>query len=1609
MGSEKLQQLIRQPEGLKLDFKRELYEINHPDDKVKKWAWDEFIKDILALANGNVGVAGQPAYLIIGVGDKLKADSTRDLYDVGDVGLTFQQILEKVNKACNPPLPDIRCDTVMLEGHRIFVVSIPPSPHLHETTRKIETSRYKGYSESTVFIRRAEGIFPASMAERQAILAEKQGATSQAADEVAAVKKSLRAPREAPVSAEQWRDYCQSLADDHDKWTELFVSPEALKFVPAQLIPVEKASPSLSTPHLRNVMPTLQPSRSEPVFDYVRQYKGPLVILGDPGQGKTAAVEQLTVKYAHRWLKGTEELVPVLVKLNMYDSQQRDLRSLIAMSLRSRGLQADAQQVEQLLGSTAPLLLLMFDGLDEVKVADSVNVKQDIESLLMNHPAHKYIITCRKADYARFQLRIEGEQRAKLSHFDKKGIRRFLIDYYWYCEQDSRKGRLLFEQLEQRGLLGFAQIPLHLGLIVKVAEEAGELPANRGELYQRFVDKTLQLEAEKGTLPPEWRRLKRFLAHLALVMHERETPRIGESEARGAINQYWQELKEADKFSWPRDQVFDGVWNSRLLVRTGEEASFRHPILQDYFVAKRLEYMLEDTDEMDAIYQYAGVPHWDEVFVLLAGIRDDASGLLQTISEKAFPLLALRCLASARKVDEWNRMVTVERILDRLFDPEILAQQFEGFFSTLPSIASHKELMAYLASNWTQRILSSDTISQDLIFLYGLYGGWLVEPELLAALENSDEENERLRAVDLLVYLGTEKSVEPLVTCLEEENPDLRFPAVLALGRIGDPRAIEALKPCLFDNDSGVRCIATTALGSLCGADVRPPPTDFLFALASSIAPRQEPDSEEVEEVKKSLRLALADSSEAVRTEAAIVLGCLGETQVVDPLAEILMDAEFDYYQKGRVVRALGHIGTEEAVEAIKKFHFGAVMRTIPVPEVVLDVMHPDSVFPDIGWMGSPVGFEISASFALNGDTWHIVDLVKTASDWRGRLRATAEEAGCQSPFTQMYQRNRLRWYEEKMVPTIIAMGAKAVVPLLECLSEAEETTQPKLVEEESHHLLREIRKATNVEELVKLLIEASQISEEVEGVIYLLGEAYTGAEDPLLNAFEESEKLVDLFIEVHQKSEWASVQEAAVKALARFARTVGRDTFMGAKVYQQVVEPSVKDLRTEEGYKRRKAFLTLAYFGEPQAADWLLESLTDEDDQKRYSSAYFLLTFYADYTDERVIDTAIEGLRKAAAPEMRRGIAMRLKELDLPKVIAAFGDALRDLNEKVRWIAAEVLHDKGDESSVDALIQALDDEESLVRHEAIRALSKIGDPRAVGALTDILCHDGDKDTRWWAAVALEEIGDPAATEAFVRALQDKSASANVRSRAVSALDELGNASVVPFLVEGLTDSEPEVQRAAAHAIGKIGELETVKPLLMEILETGSPKVRYWVAITLAWLKDSSAVELCKEALNCSETGIRGEALAALVSAGTELLDANRLLRLCADMLEDEDESVRVSAVQGLGKVATPEAISLLRGVLDGEDGAPDMRFWAVVSLVSIGTPEVLEALTQALADPDEGVRYIAVVGLKKIGDATALPALTHVAKKDTEAFGDVSLADAAREAIEQIQKRCGE
>lgn len=195
MRLEELEELLRNRESPKLDFKREykLYDRPPANTDEKMWAdyvkgqWDELVKDIVALANGNVGTAGQDGFLVIGADDELPSLGVRQIYDTSRLEITEQQVLARVNSACDPPIPNLTCERVEIMGKQVTVITVHSSPYLHETSRQLQTTKGsfdergalrhveidKTYSPRTAFVRRGESDFPATDDERRAISFEK--------------------------------------------------------------------------------------------------------------------------------------------------------------------------------------------------------------------------------------------------------------------------------------------------------------------------------------------------------------------------------------------------------------------------------------------------------------------------------------------------------------------------------------------------------------------------------------------------------------------------------------------------------------------------------------------------------------------------------------------------------------------------------------------------------------------------------------------------------------------------------------------------------------------------------------------------------------------------------------------------------------------------------------------------------------------------------------------------------------------------------------------------------------------------------------------------------------------------------------------------------------------------------------------------------------------------------------------------------------------------------------------------------------------------------------------------------------------------------------------
>jgi HEAT repeat protein len=181
----------------------------------------------------------------------------------------------------------------------------------------------------------------------------------------------------------------------------------------------------------------------------------------------------------------------------------------------------------------------------------------------------------------------------------------------------------------------------------------------------------------------------------------------------------------------------------------------------------------------------------------------------------------------------------------------------------------------------------------------------------------------------------------------------------------------------------------------------------------------------------------------------------------------------------------------------------------------------------------------------------------------------------------------------------------------------------------------------------------------------------------------------------------------------------------------------------------------------------------------------------------------------------------------------------------------------------------------------------------------------------------------------------------DVRKKAARDLGEFGLAAkaAVPRLIATLRDTVPEVRQAAAAALGNIGPeaREAARPL-SQAVKDADPQVREAAAKALGQIRPADR-----------------EAVQALI-----------------DTLHDPSDRVRSAAVVALGKIgpAAKGAVPELVRVLRDRQAKPDLRRAAAEALgrAEADAAAVAGALTEALRDPDAGVRSAAALTLGRIG-----------------------------------------
>ncbi len=140
--------------------------------------------------------------------------------------------------------------------------------------------------------------------------------------------------------------------------------------------------------------------------------------------------------------------------------------------------------------------LVMFDGLNEVPQAGNKRkqLKACIEGFSKSYSDCRILVTCRPYAYQDTQWQLDGFSESKLRKFHKGQIIRFIRQWYLKSpEFDAEKAQTRSEKLRQtifkrHALIDLAERPLLLSLIAYLHGKRHQLPERRADLYERLLE-----------------------------------------------------------------------------------------------------------------------------------------------------------------------------------------------------------------------------------------------------------------------------------------------------------------------------------------------------------------------------------------------------------------------------------------------------------------------------------------------------------------------------------------------------------------------------------------------------------------------------------------------------------------------------------------------------------------------------------------------------------------------------------------------------------------------------------------------------------------------------------------------------------------------------------------------------------------------------------------------------------------------------------------------------------------------------------------------------------------------------------------------------------------
>jgi predicted NACHT family NTPase/HEAT repeat protein len=613
--------------------------------------------------------------------------------------------------------------------------------------------------------------------------------------------------------------------------------------------------------------PTAKPAKSP-----IQQ----VVILGDPGAGKSSLLQYIALIWAERPLRDLSLYpIPLLLELRIYARDKQAGKCQDILSFIHGGnitCRLNQQQLHEKLRSGQAVAL--FDGIDEI--FDPVlreEVVTDIHRFSNDYAQVQVIITSRWLGYKAQRLRDAGFRHFMLQDLETEQIEDFIERWHELTFTDQADKVRKWERLQRaiqdsKSIRELAGNPLLLTMMA-ILNRKQELPRNRSTLYEKASEVLLyQWDVEVKLLEnpkfKDWKisieldHKQKMLRKVAYFMQSNKKDTSGNLISKSDLeNILTESLREIIERGEPRmiTRVIIEELRTRnfILCFLGADSyGFVHRTFLEYFCAWEFVWQFKETQTLtiDQLINEVFGAHWEdeswhEVLRLICGMiepkfvaeiinfllaqeidRSDFLDEVERVTKEGLGniILAANCFAEVRNR---NLIATTSAQLLKVLKNEIKQESQPSFSWKLT-----QALMSLIAINWKEDpdtlpwfkhlTLQDENYVVQRAAVYPIAEGWKEDPDTLPWLKDralQDKSFDVRRAAVWAIAQGWQKDPDTLSflkdRALLDENYYVRQAAVTAIaqGWKEDPDTLPFLKDrTLQDKSHNVRYAAVTAI-----------------------------------------------------------------------------------------------------------------------------------------------------------------------------------------------------------------------------------------------------------------------------------------------------------------------------------------------------------------------------------------------------------------------------------------------------------------------------------------------------------------------------------------------------------------------------------------------------------------------------------------------------------------------------------------------------------------------------------------------------------------------------------------------------------------------------